>query len=234
MCVCVCARARVHQVYVYDTPNGTSTVEKANDTIAYNWMLANYHSSMAIDNDDGSSSVRLQRAAARRVPLLTCTGCAAAQFDTHHNVLIAAASGAAYGGNSLKSDFGGNSNFHHDNLDLFWSKGFGICTQLAGHEDGYYNNYLWIGQDGDYGDGQTCSGAGTTFVKNNTVWSPTGEVDALVALCASTVAARAGKLQECGMTLQQWQAKGGDAGTMGSPYPADAVVLNLARTILGL
>lgn len=29
-------------MYVYDAPNGTATVEKANDTIAYNWMLANY------------------------------------------------------------------------------------------------------------------------------------------------------------------------------------------------
>ncbi len=25
-----------------------------NDTISYNFILANYHSSMAIDNDDGS------------------------------------------------------------------------------------------------------------------------------------------------------------------------------------
>ena len=39
---------------------------------------------MAIDNDDGS-----------------------AFYDTHHNVLWSASSGAAYGGNSLKSDFGG-------------------------------------------------------------------------------------------------------------------------------
>ena len=38
----------------------------------------------AIDNDDGS-----------------------AFFDTHHNVLWSASSAAAYGGNSLKSDFGG-------------------------------------------------------------------------------------------------------------------------------
>lgn len=30
-------------------------------------------------------------------------------YDTHHNVLWSASSGAAYGGNSLKSDFGGHS-----------------------------------------------------------------------------------------------------------------------------
>lgn len=47
-------------VYVYDgdepsTKNGTTM--KKNDTISLNWMLANYHSSMAIDNDDGISTI---------------------------------------------------------------------------------------------------------------------------------------------------------------------------------
>lgn len=49
-----------------------------------------------------------------------------------------AALDAAYGGNSLKSDFGGHSNFHHGNLDLFFGKGFGISGQLAGYADGGY------------------------------------------------------------------------------------------------
>ncbi len=61
------------------------TTQKLNDTITRNWVLANYHSSMAIDNDDGSSD-----------------------YDTHHNVFISASSNAAYGGSSQKSDFGGH------------------------------------------------------------------------------------------------------------------------------
>ncbi len=75
------------QVFVYDGDGngGSPTVIKQFDEIAYNWILANYHSSMAIDNDDGS-----------------------AYYETHDNVFIAAPSGAAYGGNSLKSDFGGH------------------------------------------------------------------------------------------------------------------------------
>jgi len=44
------------QVYVWDDENGQETVWKKNDTISYNFMLANYHSSMAVDNDDGSVS----------------------------------------------------------------------------------------------------------------------------------------------------------------------------------
>lgn len=181
------------QVYLVDGPDGQPTTQKRNDTISLNWILANYHSSMAIDNDDGS-----------------------AYYDTHHNVFVAAASGSAYGGNSLKSDFGGHDNFHHDNLDLFWSYGFGIDAVVDGHADGYYNNVLWIAKDGDYGRGQACTGGGATHVFNNTVYTPLG------------------KVTECGMPLDMWQRKGNDPGTKALPYPADEVILGIARGILGL
>lgn len=150
---------------------------------------------MAIDNDDGSS-----------------------EYDTHHNVFISASSGSAYGGNSLKSDFGGHSNYHHDNLDLFWSAGFGICAQLPGFQDAYYGNYLWLGKDGNYGGGQACRGApdAITKVGGNTVWSPTGAIT------------------ECGATLAQWQAAGGDPGTFAGPWPTDDIVLIHAKQILGV
>jgi hypothetical protein len=181
------------QVYVYDDESngGKPTVLKKNDTISYNFMLANYHSSMAIDNDDGS-----------------------AFYDTHHNVFVSASSGAAYGGNSLKSDFGGHSNFHHDNVDLFWSAGFGICPQADGYADGYYGNYLYLSQDGDYGHGQACTGGSKTIVHSNTVWSPTG------------------KITECGKSLAEWQAEGNDLGTVTAPYPPDATVLGVVRKTL--
>ena len=41
-----------------------------------------------------------------------------------------------------RSDFGGHDNYHHNNVDLFWDDGFGICSQLDSHSDGYYGNYL--------------------------------------------------------------------------------------------
>ncbi len=181
------------QVYWWDGPDGQPTHWKANDTISYNFILANYHSSMAIDNDDGS-----------------------AFYDTHHNVLWSASSAAAYGGNSLKSDFGGHANFHHHNLDLFWSQGFGICQQLPGFEDGYYSNWLYLAKDGNYGGGQNCTVPGGTIVHDNTVWSPTGAVT------------------ECGKSLAAYQAAGGDPGTVASPYPDDSVVLGVARQLMGL
>ena len=71
-------------------------------------------------------------------------------------------------------------------------------------------------KDGNYGDGQTCSGAGMTYVANNTVYSPTGAIT------------------ECGKTLAQWQAAGNDPNTVALPYPADSVILDAARRILGL
>jgi hypothetical protein len=217
-------------VYLVDSPTGPTTA-KLNDTIAYNFILANYHSSMAIDNDDGS-----------------------AYYDTHHNVLWSASSAAAYGGNSLKSDFGGHDNFHHDNLDLFWSSGFGICPALANHNDGYYGNHLYLAKDGNYGNpagcatfGQVCfprttmrpprcacdtkplnptphrapttqtqQGPNATTVFGNTVWSPTGAVT------------------ECGMSLAAYQAKGGDVGTTAGAYPDDSVVLAIAKSLMGL
>lgn len=54
-------------MYDDEAHGGVPTVLKKNDTIAHNFMLANYHSSMAIDNDDGS-----------------------AFYDTHHNVFVSA------------------------------------------------------------------------------------------------------------------------------------------------
>lgn len=32
-------------MYVWDLPDNSTTIIKANDTISYNWILANYHSS---------------------------------------------------------------------------------------------------------------------------------------------------------------------------------------------
>ena len=164
--------------------------------------------------------VRLMQATIqwRTIPCLTSADNddGSAYYDTHHNVLIAASSGAAYGGNSLKTDFGGHDNFHHGNLDLFWSAGFGICGVVDGHGDGYYDNILWLAKDGNYGGGQVCSGAGITHVFNNTVFSPTG------------------RITECGTSLAAWQAKGGDPGTTAAPYPADGLILGIARNLLGL
>jgi hypothetical protein len=132
---------------------------------------------------------------------------------------------AAYGGNSLKSDFGGHDNLHHDNLDLFYSQGYGIVQQLPGHADSYVNNILYLdpGKTGalSYGGGQVCTATPTAaqspVVGNNTLWVPAGVT-----------------INECGMPLAQYQAAGGDVGTTVAAWPADAEVLAVAKTVLGM
>ena len=208
----------------YDAPDGSATVRKMWDSIFGNFIFANYHSSMAVDNDDGRCvracvrvcvcvHVRVCTCVCVCVMALTCS--CSAYFDTHHNVLVYKAIDAAWGGASLKSDFGGHSNRHHHNIDLFFSRGFSICTQLqasartvtralfvsasisrvwlrasristtgalllccASHHLhlSSRSNLLYMTQDGVYGDGETCSGAGETVVFNNTIYSPTGNV----------------------------------------------------------
>ena len=125
---------------------GEGSVVKAYDTISRNFMIANYDSQEAIDNDDGSC-----------------------YYDTHHNVFT-------YSGNGMKNDFGGHDNHHHNNIYTFVGSGFGINQQLEGHEDYFFNNTLVLLSDGAYGRGQQCQGPGQTVVHDNTVYTPTGNV----------------------------------------------------------
>ena len=69
--------------------------------IHHNFMLANYNSQEAIDNDDGSSF-----------------------YHTHHNFFV-------YGEAGLKSDFGGHDNHHDNNVYAFVDSCFGGGNNLA-------------------------------------------------------------------------------------------------------
>eukprot|EP01116_Phalansterium_solitarium_P023012 TRINITY_DN785_c0_g1_i1.p1 TRINITY_DN785_c0_g1~~TRINITY_DN785_c0_g1_i1.p1 ORF type:complete len:881 (-),score=338.00 TRINITY_DN785_c0_g1_i1:265-2871(-) len=161
-------------------------VVKLYDTISHNFMISNYNGQEAVDNDDGS-----------------------AYYETHHNLLV-------YSGNGMKNDYGGHDNHHHDNVYAFVGQGFGICSQLDGHEDFFYSNTVVQTRDGNYANG-ACSDPGMTVVYNNTVYSPTGAIT------------------ECGMSLKQWQAKGNDPGTVAiAGYPTDEQLIAWSRAVLGL
>ncbi|XP_065183777.1 uncharacterized protein LOC135814571 [Sycon ciliatum] len=112
------------QVFVTKVGDGkTASVIKAYDNIERNFMIANYNSQEAIDNDDGSC-----------------------YFETHNNFF-------AYSGNGMKNDFDGHDNHHHDNIYAYVGSGFRICAQLEGHNDMFYGNTVVLKQDGDYGRG---------------------------------------------------------------------------------
>ena len=174
------------QVYVTKVRNGTAQPDKDWDYIYSNFMIANYHSSMAIDNDDGSN-----------------------YYQTFNNFF-------AYSSSGMKNDFGGHDNRHYDNIYAYVGKGFGICPQLAGHEDYFYNNTVVMTTNGDYGSGQTCSGDGKTVVHDNHIYTPTGMVT------------------ECKMSLAEWQAKGNDPGTTASTWPSDDDLVKATRQLLGI
>jgi len=130
---------------VYDTFRG---VIKANDTLAYNFLLGNYNAQENVDNDDGSC-----------------------YFATHHNVLV-------YADNGMKSDYGGHDNHHFNNVYAYVGSAFGTVWQFPGHEDYFVNNTVVVTHDGDYGSaGGNCGGDGSPPVINhNAIFSPTGAV----------------------------------------------------------
>lgn len=148
-------------------------------------MIANYNSQEAWDNDDGSR-----------------------YFKTHDNANM-------YSGNGLKSDFGGGANHHYSNVDAFIGRGFGVCSQLPGQNDYFYNNTLIQTADGDYGKG-ACTGDAKTVVHDNRVFTPTG------------------KVTECGKTLAQWQAAGNDPGTTAGVIPDSATILGWVKEKIGM
>lgn len=174
------------QVYVTKVRDGTTaSPDKEWDHIFGNFMIADYNSQEAIDNDDGS-----------------------AYYMTHDNFF-------AYSGNGMKNDFNGHDNRHFNNIYAYVGHAFGICKQLNGHEDYFYNNTVVMTKDGDYGNMQ-CSGDGVTVVHDNKIHTPTG------------------KVTECGMSLADWQAKGHDPNTTASTFPSDDDLVKMSRQLLGI
>lgn len=80
-------------------------------------MIANYESSLAIDNDDGSCF-----------------------YETFFNFFV-------YGKGGMTNDFGGHSNHHFENIYAYVEYlCFDISGQLNGNEDMFFNNTCIINQ----------------------------------------------------------------------------------------
>jgi len=124
-----------------------------------------------------------------------------------------------YSGNGMKSDFGGHDNIHNQNVYAYVGAGFSICSQTKGHMDSFYSNQVVQDHDGQYGNGQQCTAnvnSDLTIVHDNHIYTPSG------------------KVTECGKSLVDWQAQGGDPGTTAATTPDDATLLALARAALGM
>lgn len=134
------------QVFVTEVKTGSPSPEKEWDHIFKNFIIANYNSGWAIDNDDGS-----------------------AYYKTHHNFLV-------YSNSGMKSDFGGHDNRHYNNIYAYSNSGISFYNlQLKGHEDYFYNNTVVQNYDGNYGN-QQCKGIALPVLHDNKIYTPSGNV----------------------------------------------------------
>ena len=112
-------------------------------------------------------SVRLERGE-RTLSIACNTSISCQSYDAHNNFF-------ALGG--LKTDFGGHDICHHDSVYAYTNQGFHIgTTQLKGHNDQFYSNYVVLNKDGDYGTGQVCTGDGKLILHDDQIYTPNGTV----------------------------------------------------------
>ena len=135
----------------------TPSITPALTHITQNFVIANYNSQEAIDNDDASE-----------------------YFHTTQNVFV-------YGGNGLKGYFGGHDNTHSHNIYAFTighcvNIGYGHEFFLKGHEDTFTNNKCIMQQAGPYAKidcskyGQNSSSIyADVRLGNNSVFDPAGK-----------------------------------------------------------
>lgn len=118
----------------------------------------------------------------------------------------------------MKNDFGGHDNHHYRNIYAYAGQGLGVCSQLVGHEDYFYDNRVVVtgGKVGGFRCTDDPQGKfGKTVLHDNEYFTADGNIS------------------ECGMSLQAWQAKGGDKGSSVAPYPDDSVIIGWAKAKLG-
>ena len=126
-------------------------------------------------------------------------------YRTHDNFMV-------YGGQGMKNDFGGHDNHHYNNIYAYVGQGLGVCPQQTGHEDYFYNNRVVM--TGSKVGSFTCSGVGKTVIHDNQYFNPSGSV------------------QECNMSLEDWQKQGEDKGSTASTLPSDDTIISWAKSLL--
>ena len=114
------------------------------------------------------------------------------------------------------ADFGGHDNHHHGNVYAYVGQALGICDQLKGHEDRFYDNKV-------------------VLTGPKVGWFRCTDVDdyAATVLHDNAYFTADGNVSECSMPLRKWQATGGDARSTVGAYPKDDVIIGWARGLLG-
>jgi len=174
------------QPFLTTVRDGSPSMTPAYREIHHNFFIDNYSPQENVDNDDGSS-----------------------YYNTHHNFFV-------YGGNGMKNDFGGHDNIHHNNVYAYVGQAIGFydAPMLDGHQDTFSNNRVVM--TGNNVGSETCKGAGTTVMGNNTYYTADGSVT------------------ECGKSLKEAQKEGIDLGSTVEKLPKDSTIIDWASQLLGI
>jgi hypothetical protein len=164
----------------------TPSFVPAVNEIRRNFILGTYQTQEAVDNDDGT-----------------------AYYHTHNNFF-------AYGGNGIKNDFDGHDNIHESNVYAYVGSCGQVCNQLAGHNDGFSDNY--------------CVTTNPEYVS----FDCTRPKDTLPIMHDNQVFTESGDLKICGTSFADWQKLGHDAGTAVSKFPSDDAIIAQGRKVLGM
>ena len=122
----------------------------------------------------------------------------------------------------MKSDFGGHSNIHYNNIVAYVNgQCFGICQQLSQYNDGYYNNTCIINKNSvtNYG-GFSCGSSQTAWpiLSNNTVY---------------VLGSNVNKVGLCGLNEKDFQTKyKTDIATIIKGYPDNKAIIQQAKQLL--
>ena len=183
----------IQQVYVTSVRDGTPSTIKNYDEIRQNFFIANYNSNEGVDNDDGSCF-----------------------YKTHDNFFV-------YGlRDSLKNDVGGHNNIQYNNI-IGYVNGdcFGICQQLPGFNDGFYNNTCIINSNKTKNYGSFSCGS------SKEAWPMLGD-NKIYALGSDL-----SNVGLCGMNEKEFQSKYNmDKGTVILGEPDNEKIIQQAKQLL--
>jgi hypothetical protein len=169
---------RVPYITTVGLHKGVASVTPAYRRIHRNYLLATYNSQEAVDNDDGS-----------------------AYYETTHNFIV-------YGGNGLKSDFGGHHNHHERNIYAYVGKCF-----VGGPNLRFADNVCQLMHSTGYGS--DCGLPFNMSVRGNEVRTPDGQLP----VCNTS-------------SLTEWVAAGHDPGTTLSAWLDAGELIARARELL--
>jgi len=191
--------------YITTIRNGTASIVPATRNIHHNFVIANYNSVSAIDNDDGS-----------------------AYYNTHHNVF-------AYGGFGLKCDFGGHDNVWSSNILAYTSSCWSLEGYFKFYNMGFKNNTcILTGNNTGYTSTGGVSGQGACG-SAKCCPRCCGGIDKSFArqVGSNQIHTQAGHIDVCGLDFDKWQSAGNDVHSTVSPWPADARLAAAAKGLLG-